>query len=226
MYSSWPCPMPSGATAEEMLLGFDRKRDKRLLVLLPLFDEAGKMRRQVVETMRLLDALGVDAFCPDLPGCNESLAPHGEQSIAEWRIMAEGAARHVSATHVLAIRSGSLVAPTDLPGWAYEPVKPRAVLLRLARAEQVAAHETGASVTAEGLIAHGLEDGVTLAGWTLGPKLVRELDSGSLPVGEMHQDITQQHVGGGPLWLRTEPAFDADQAKALAAVVAEGLGVL
>lgn len=223
MYSSWPCPLPSGATADEMLLGFDRKRDHRLLVLMPLFDEAGKMRRQIVEAMRIIDQSGVDCFCPDLPGCNESLAPHSAQTLSDWRAAAASAAAHVAATHVLGVRSGCLVAPAELPGWAYEPVKPRSVLSRLARAEQISAREANETVTANELIAMGCENGVTLAGWSLGADLVKELAASELASSPHHLPITQEEVGGRPLWLRAEPGFDPAQAKALAAIIVERL---
>ena len=215
--------MPSGATADEMLLGFDRKRDHRLLVLMPLFDEAGKMRRQIVEMMRVLDQSGVDCFCPDLPGCNESLAPRSEQTLPGWRNAAASAAAHVQATHVLGVRSGCLVAPGDLPGWAYEPVKPRSVLSRLARAEQISAHEANETVTANELIARGCENGVTLAGWSLGADLVKELAANELASSPHHLPITQEEVGGRPLWLRAEPGFDPAQANAVAAIIVECL---
>ncbi|MDG5751131.1 hypothetical protein P8R33_08445 [Qipengyuania sp. XHP0211] len=206
-----------------MLLGFDRKRDHRLLVLMPLFDEASKMRRQIVETMRILDQSGVDCFCPDLPGCNESLAPHAKQSLSGWRDAAANAAAHVQATHVLGARSGCLVAPAELPGWAYELVKPSSVLSRLARAEQISAREANETVTANELIARGCENGVTLAGWSFGPDLVNELATSELTSSPHHLPITQEEVGGSPLWLRAEPGFDPAQAKALAAIIVERL---
>ena len=213
--------MPYGATADEMLLGFDRKREHRLLVLMPLFDEASKMRRQIVETMRILDQSGVDCFCSDLPGCNESLAPHSEQSLSGWRDAAASAAAHVQATHVLGVRSGCLVAPKDFPGWAYEPTKSSSVLSRLARAEQISAREANATVTAKELIARGSDNGVTLAGWAFGPDLVNELAASEMASSPNHLPITQEEVGGSPLWLRAEPAFDPAQAKALAAIIVE-----
>ena len=213
--------MPSGATADEMLLGFDRKRDHRLLVLMPLFDEASKMRRQIVETMRILDHSGVDCFCPDLPGCNESLAPLAEQSFSSWRDAAASAVAHVRANHVLGVRSGCLVAPEELPGWAYEPVKPGSVLSRLARAEQISAREANQAVIAKELIAHGCENGVTLAGWSLGADLVNELAANELQMSPDHRPITHEEIGGSPLWLRAEPGFDPVQAKLLAATIVE-----
>ena len=40
-----------------------------------MFDEANKLRHFTIELMRRLDTAGIDTFLPDLPGCNESLAP-------------------------------------------------------------------------------------------------------------------------------------------------------
>ena len=57
-------------STEEMLLGFDRGRAVRVLILPAWFDEANKLRRFTVGVMRRLDAAGIDCFLPDLPGCN------------------------------------------------------------------------------------------------------------------------------------------------------------
>ena len=102
-----------------MALAFDSNREHRLLVLPALFDEANKMRRQTVEVMLRLELSGVDTFLPDFTGCNESLQPMAEQTLANWRAGAEAAAVHFNATHVFSIRAGCLLAPPHQPGWRY-----------------------------------------------------------------------------------------------------------
>jgi len=100
MIAAWPCP-----GGEEYALAFDRNRPKRVLVLPAWFDEGNKLRHFTVEVMRRLDGAGVDSFLPDLPGCNESLAPLEQQTLQSWRAEAAEAAWFFSATHVLAIRA-------------------------------------------------------------------------------------------------------------------------
>src|SRR5690606_34249762 len=81
--AGWPA-----ADGEEYALAFDEGREARLLVLPALFDEANKLRRFSAEVMRRLDAAGIDTLLPDLPGCNESLAPLEGQTLAGWREVA------------------------------------------------------------------------------------------------------------------------------------------
>ena len=223
MYASWPCPQPDGSPGEEMVLGFDHARAKRLLVIAPLFDEANKFRHQTFEIMRRLDAQGIDCFVPDLPGCNESLAPHGEQSIARWRQAVAAAATHFRTGRVLAIRSGAWLVREGCTGWAYAPAKPDQVLRGMLRARTLAAREAGRSESAEALLVEGRERGLELAGWPLGAELVRELEENAFMLPEALTAIEQAEVGGKPLWLRAENDVDPAQADALAAIVAAGM---
>ncbi|MBX7499841.1 hypothetical protein K3181_00110 [Qipengyuania sp. YG27] len=223
MYASWPCPQPDGSPGEEMVLGFDKARQKRLLIAAPLFDEANKFRHQAFEIMRRLDAKGIDSFLPDLPGCNESLAPHSDQSIARWRQAVAAAATHFRADRVLTIRSGAWLVPEGCTGWAYAPAKPTQVLRAMLRARSLAAREAGRRESADALLAEGREQGLELAGWSLGAELVCELDEGAFALPEGLTAIEQTEVGGKPLWLRAENDVDPAQADVLATIVAAGM---
>ena len=214
MYESWPAPLPHGGTSEEMALVFPGKADLRLLIISPLFDEANKLRRQLREVMRLLSLQGFASVLPDLPGCNESLAPLHGQTLSSWRQAAEAAARHFAASHVLALRAGCALAPTDLPGWLYAPLEPARSLRQLRRAQQVSEVEIGQdSEHAE----------ATLAGWTLGPDMLAELENAAPVPSPRHRVVEQEEIGGTPLWLRAEIGQDAAQADALAKLLAEGM---
>ena len=220
MYSSWPCPTSSGGTSDELLFSFDKDRAVRVLILPPLFDEANKFRRQIAGMMRLLDARGIDSLCPDLPGMNESVARHAEQSLGSWRIHAEAASSFSKATHVLTIRSSALIAPGQMHGWSFEPVAPGSVIQRLIRAEIVASKEAGTPLTAEELLDKGRATGVSLAGWQLGPELVCQLSGDDRRELPDYVVIRQDEIGGRPLWLRAENDFDSMQAEALVARIA------
>ncbi len=205
------------------MLGFDRQREHRLLVLAPLFEEANRFRRQIVEIMRRLDLHGIDCFCPDLPGCNESTAPMREQTLAHWRDAAKAAAAHIGATHVLAMRSGCWLAPDDLNGWLYVPPKTSRVLRSMVRARIIAAHEAGHEETGEGLLSLARASGIELAGWELGPELIAEMEREEIDYPSRQTIVDQADIGGKPLWLRTENDDDPEQADALAALVAAGM---
>lgn len=215
MIARWPSP-----GGDEHALAFDRARPARLLILSPLFDEANKTRHLLAEVMRRLDGAGIDCLLPDLPGCNESLAPLEVQTLAGWRKTATAAASHFAATHVLTVRAAALFAP-DLPGWRYAGMGGASVLRSLIRARVISAREAGLDESSEALLTQGREHGLELAGYRLGAALVRELESAE-PSGNL-TDITQADIGGSGLWLRAEPGFDARQADALAAIVAMGL---
>lgn len=218
MIAAWPSP-----GGEEYALAFDKGRAHRVLVLPALFDEGNKLRHFTVETMRRLGAAGIDSFLPDLPGCNESLAPLEAQMLESWRAAAAEAAWHFSATHVLAIRAGALVAPDALPGWRYAPVAGSAQLRSLLRARVLVSREAGREENRDALLAEGRQSGLELAGYRLGPQMIADLAEAELPpAGKLH-DIAQSELGGAALWLRAEPDHDPKQADALAAIVSRGL---
>ena len=184
------------------------------------FDEGNKLRRFTVEVMRRLDGAGIDVFLPDLPGCNESLAPLAEQSVATWSAAALATAEHFSASHVLAIRAGAMIAPASLPGWRYAPLVGSSQLRALLRARVLASREAGRDEDRETLLAEGRERGLELGGDPLGGAMLADLADGELPPTPSQRDIAQGDVGGGALWLRAEPDHDPKQADALAAIVA------
>lgn len=217
MLQVWPAPGGS----EELALCFGPPAAPRLLVLPAWFDEGNKLRHLTVEALRALERLGVASVLPDLPGCNESLAPLAEQDLASWKAAAEAAARHFGCTHVLAIRAAANIAP-DLPGWAYAPLAGKAALRALVRARLVSAKEAGRSETFEGLLEQGKADGLELAGYRLGSAMITQLADADLPAHSLIP-IVAADLGGPGLWLRAEPEHDPAQAAALARIIAAGI---
>lgn len=193
-----------------------------MLVLPALFDEANKLRRLTVEVMQRLDLAGIASVLPDLPGCNESRQPLEAQSLDHWRQCAVAAAEHFSATHVLTLRGGALVAPSPMPGWNYAPVAGRQVLRAMLRARTIAAREAGRDETIDALQQRGRSEGVELAGWHLDPALFSQLEDAAPQPDSAQAAIEQAAVGGSGLWLRAEPDESPEQAEALAAIVAAG----
>jgi hypothetical protein len=222
---TWNNPQPGGnAPAEELLVGFDRKRPVRVLVLPAWFDEANKLRRFTLEVMRRLDRAGIDSLLPDLPGCNESLAPLEDQTLASWCAAAMAAAEAIGATHVLAIRAGAMLAPATLPGWHYAVQTGPKLLRGMIRARTIASRETGIAETSEALMETGRSEGLVLGGWHIGPAMFTALETAQPALGAGQSDIAQSVVGGPGLWLRAEPDEDAGQADRLAATIAGSLG--
>lgn len=220
MIATWPCPSSHDPEASEYALAVPGGGSKVVLIVPPLFDEANKLRRLLAETLRLLGATGIGAVLPDLPGTNESVAPLDTQTLAGWRAAMARAAKHFSASHVLAVRGGALVSPA-LPGWHYAPASGAAILRQMLRARVIAAREAGRTEDREGLMAEALDHGIVLQGYPLSSVMMTEL-SEAVPIHPA-TPISQSDIGGGSLWLRAEPDFDPQQAQALAARIAADL---
>ena len=223
MIALWPCKASGGPAidgpATESALVFDRERARRLLIVPPLFEEMNRTRRLLVETMRRLDASGIDSMLPDLPGCNESLQAFEAQSLSSWRSALEHAAQHFEVSHVLAVRGGALVFPRALPGWLYEPAKGASLLRQLLRARIIAAREQGIAEDSAGLLEQGRKNGLDLAGYRFGAALIIELEEAA-PPATGQREIRQSELEGGALWLRSEPDDSPQQADALAQIIA------
>lgn len=222
MIAHWPCPGPCGQS-EEYALAFDAGRKARLLIVPALFDEANRMRRMLVDTMRLLDKAGIDSFLPDLPGCNESLQAFSAQSLHGWRNAMIQAARHFRASDILAVRGGALVFPHTLPGMVLEPAKGASILRQLLRARVISAREAGRHEDSAALLELGRERGLDLAGWHCGASLIAGLGNATAQI-EGQRIVTQAELGGGGLWLRAEPAPAPEQSAALARIVLAEIG--
>ncbi len=215
MIATWPTP-----AGEEYAVAFDKGRAHRVLVLPAWFDESNKLRHFTIEVMRRLDGSDIDSFLPDLPGCNESLAPLEQQTLQSWRAEAAEAAWHFSATHVLAIRAGANIAPDSLPGWRYAPLAASSQLRALLRARVLASREAGRDDDRDRLLGVGRQSGLDLAGYRLGAEMIDALAEAELPASGNQRDIAQADIGGPGLWLRAEPDYDPKQSDALAAIVA------
>jgi hypothetical protein len=220
MIATWQAPLPGGGQSEELLVAFDRQREQRVLVLPAMFDEANKLRRFTVQAMRALDAAGIDTFLPDLPGCNESLAPLEAQTLDGWAEAADAAAMAFEATHVLTMRAGALLASARLPGWRYAPQSGPRLLRAMIRARTIAAREAGRSESSDQLLATGRERGIMLAGWPIGADLLRSLEAAEIVELSGQRTIEPAELNGPGLWLRAEPGEDPRQSEALAAIVA------
>lgn len=224
MIFTWNIGTPEGGLPdEEQVVGFDRGRAVRVMVLPAWFDEANKLRRFAVEVMRRLDRAGIDAVLPDLPGCNESLAPLADQTLDGWRSAARAAGEALCATHVLAIRAGALLAPVGLPGWHYAAQTGPRMLRGMLRARMISSREAGISTSPEALLTIGRSEGLTLGGWEIGAAMLRALESAEPVLAPGQSDIAHSAIGGPGLWLLAEPDDDAGQADRLAGIITASL---
>lgn len=188
-----------------------------ILILPPLFDEMNRTRRMVIEAMRALAVRGVSSVLPDLPGCNESLAPMAQQSLTGWRAAIADLTRQIEVTHIAAIRGGCLLDDdTGLPSLRLAPVAGASLLKTMLRTRIAADREAGISTSLETLRTHGATDCLDLAGYVVSPVMLKELDA-AIPVqGDHVRELPMPDIAGAPLWLRSEPSENAQMSAALA----------
>lgn len=225
MIADYPCPRIDGGFDDEFATAFDQGRRARLLIVPALFEEASRMRKLTLDTMRRLDGAGIDSFLPELPGCGESVQRLEAQTPGSWREAMHAAGRHFEATHVLAIRGGALVMPGTLPGWILAPVKGSALVRSMLRARMIAAREAGVIETSEALLEQGLRTGLELSGYRLTSEFLTQFNQLEALSHTNLDTIAQQTLGSAGLWLRAEPGEDRGQADALAAIIAIGVAV-
>ncbi len=200
-----------------------------VLVVPPLFDEAGRMRRTLAMMMRALAARGIAAHLPDLAGQNDSLLPTSAADLAHWRAELADFGAHLPAPPlVVSLRGGCLIddAVAARGWWRLAPSDGAAILRALVRAEMVAAREDGGDRTSAALIDRA-RAGEALAGQSLSAAMIDQLESAVVrPVtplrtavlasGSMATSGDAPTLVGSPLWSRAEPGEDAAMAAAMA----------
>ncbi len=196
--------------------------DVRICLIPPLFDETNRMRRTLIEVMRLLAKDNVGSILPDLPGCNESLADLSNMGFAQWRLAMRAVCKQHRATHSAAFRGGILLDDTlSLPRWRLAPVKGANLLRTMLRTKIASAKEDSISHTMDALMDEGRTNGLELAGNTLSSAMLTDLDSAVPDDGPDIRSVTigngEQQIAGSALWLRAEPDYDSDMARSITA---------
>ncbi|MXO66037.1 hypothetical protein [Altericroceibacterium endophyticum] len=220
MTGIWPCPLDG----HEYWFGSDRGRMARLLILPPLFAEANRCRSLLTAMIRQLDDCGIDAFLPDFPGWNESLAPLQKQDLQNWRDAAQAATDHWQITHFLALRGGAELCPPALPGFTVSPLSGKKQLRSMIRAQTILEREAGRHRRSEELLQMGLQDGLTLAGFQIGPAMLRDLLEADAAAHSSAEELTIDALQLSPPWLRAEPGHDPAQAEEMARAICARLG--
>ncbi len=211
-----------GGNDEQLLAFGPEDAAQRILIVPPLFDEMNRMRRTLVEAMRMLEAAGVTSGLLDLPGCNESRLKLEDQNIERWKEAVDAAALAIGATHIFSVRGGALVDDQPkLPTMRLAPVKGASLLKMLVRTRVAGDKEAGLTTSAESLADAAKAGPVELAGNMVGPQLWADLNIAVPNASSDAKEIKPNDVGGSPLWLRAEPQYDAAMASGLAQMLAE-----
>jgi hypothetical protein len=198
-----------------------------IMLIPPLFDEANRLRRTLVLTMRALALLGFDSALPDLPGQNESLLPTEVATLHGWRqafaTLCAAADRPVISA---AWRAGALIdSEAELNGrWRMAPLAGASVVRTLARAKTASEREAGRNLSLDDLLATMRTETTEVAGNRLSSAMIAELEAAEIqdvePVRTVAVGNGEGALPGSPLWLRAEPGEDAAMAHAMATDIA------
>jgi exosortase A-associated hydrolase 1 len=202
-----------------------------VLILPPLFDEANRMRRTIVQMMRALSTLGIASILPDLPAQNDSLLPNEQASLTLWRAAVAQTAAALPGPFVVASwRGGALIddAATGARGWwRMAPQGGSAILKGLLRTRIAGDREAGRATTGDDLRAAARRDGwVELGGYRLSATMLDELDTAAPAAIAPLRIVSPAEVRGSALWLRAEPGEDATMAGGMAHDIADWLATI
>ena len=185
-----------------------------VLVLPPLFEEANRMRRALVEVMRALDKRGIGSVLPDLPGTGDSMVATVDARFEHW---AAAVAALPAMTATVAVRGGALLDgfARTAGRWRLAPESGARVIRDMIRATALSS-----DVTAAVLEARARDEPTRLAGNILHPSLVAALQTAVPGEDGTIRTVTlgegPDSLPGAPLWRRAEPGDDAELVVAMA----------
>lgn len=197
-----------------------------ILILPPLFEEANRMRRILVQVMRGLAERGIGSALPDLPGTNDSLVATVDARFEDWGVAIAALADTLPRPLLtVAVRGGALLdgfAQADAR-WRLAPESGKRLLRDMLRATAL----TG-GVKAGELEAQARISPTRLAGNLIHPDLFVALDAAQpdaveariAAIGEtlVEPDVT---FDGSPPWRRAEPEDDTALVSAMVDDIAQ-----
>lgn len=227
------------AGGREAMLRFGPDGGPVVVLALPLFEEANRMRAFGVAICRALAARGIGSIIPDLPGQGESQQTLADFSILGLQSAYDQAVEQAGANSIgygIGIRSGALLDALGLLNgrWHFAPQTGSELLTELRRLRQ---RSTGITLASEHwwfdgpLDEHAPDPPVEIAGNLIGADMLTDLavkepfDIAGISrrVVRLASDTREadRHVEGPALWRRAEPGSDPALAQTLAADIAD-----
>lgn len=209
------------------MLRFGPEASAVVVVAMPLFEEANRVRAFAMTLCRLLADRGVASVLPDLPGQGESLVPLEKTQLPDlWNAFAAASAS-VGTPHSVAIRGGALVTlrATCASSWIFAPVDGAALVRELQRTRDLTQPDAPslfdvAMTAPAGTIVEAAGNRLSSDLLNL---LVRAVPARPTPSRLVRLDSDRgeatHKVPGSPLWRRAEPGNDP----ALAALLADDI---
>ncbi|WP_230481542.1 hypothetical protein [Sphingomonas sp. Leaf21] len=211
----------------EAMLRFGPAQGPVVLVALPFWEEANRMRSVAVAMLRRLADHGIGGALPDWPGTGESLVETERTSLMQWRDAHQAAAEALGdrRCYGVSIRGGALVDGFALLAgrWHLTPMTGEAVLRDVIRLRAAA----GLRGDDHGLF--GAESPVRVAGNRVSPHFLAGL-AGMVPFDEPDtprrvvrlghdRAAADRVIDAVPPWRRAEPQDDP----ALATILAQDI---
>jgi hypothetical protein len=185
-----------------------------ILILPPLFEEANRMRRILVEVMRGLAAQGVASALPDLPGTNDSPIPTVDARLEDWGAAISALADTLPRPLLtVAIRGGALLDGFAAPDarWRLAPESGRRLLRDMLRATALTGTMKASQLETRARVAPE-----QLAGNLVHPELFVALEAAEPDAVAARTAIIGETTApadivfaGSPPWRRAEPEDDA-----------------
>lgn len=197
-----------------------------ILILPPLFEEANRMRRVLVQVMRGLAAQGIASALPDLPGTNDSPVATVDARFDDWGAAVSALADTLPRPLLtVAIRGGALLDGFAHPDarWRLAPESGKRLLRDMLRATAL----TG-TMRATELEAQARITATRLAGNRIHPALFMALDAAEPDAVPVRTAVIGETTApadivfaGSPPWRRAEPEDDAALVAAMTGDIAD-----
>lgn len=205
-------------------MGFGGSDRPAIVLLPPLFDEANRMRRTLVLTMRALAQAGHNCLLPDLPGQGDSMLPTRDATLPLWReALADLAASEPGPLLVASWRGGALIddaAAHAVGWWRMAPLAGASIVRTMMRTRIAGDKEAGRQTSVDQLRSLAALGPIELAGHSLSAEMIDALEQATpAPLSRLRSVTVGQgegQIAGSALWLRAEPGEDAAMALAMA----------
>ena len=212
---------------DELCLRAGSGHPKTIILIPPLFDEMNRMRRMLVDVMRLLDKGEIGSILPDLPGTNESTFPQEQASLSIWRkALFNCSTTLTDSRYIASFRGGCLIDgfAEKSKRWRLSPVKGSSLLRTMMRTRIASDKEAGLSTEMAQLTVEAERGVINLAGNSISSTMFTELQTAASAQSEDVRTVQLENssqaadtkLPGSALWLRAEPGDDAILSAAIA----------
>jgi hypothetical protein len=198
-----------------------------VVIALPPFEEANRLRTLAVTVARMLAEQGIGVALPDLPGTGESLTNVAATRLIDWQEAFAAAGAAAGKVRLIAsLRAGALFDGNEgaIGHWRLTPQDGARLLRELIRARLAGLRDDRRDATTAMLTDAARCDGIELSGHWLTPALFGDLEEAAPPpvhplrtvrLGGDAQPADHQ-IEAAPLWRRAEPDNDVHLAQVLA----------